>query len=38
MQLVRAHSFTAAKVIYESVSLLQNVYLDCATLFQLAPL
>jgi hypothetical protein len=38
MQPVRAHSFTVAKVIYESALRLLNGYLVCATLFQLAPL
>jgi hypothetical protein len=38
MQLVRARSFTVAKVIYESVLLLLNGYLVFVTLFLLAPL
>jgi hypothetical protein len=38
MQPVRAHNFTVAKVICESVLPLLNVSLDYATLFQLAPL
>jgi hypothetical protein len=38
MQPVRARSFTVAKVIYESVLLLLNVYLVFVTLFLLAPL
>jgi hypothetical protein len=38
MQPVRARSFTVAKVIYESVSLLLNGYLVFVTLFLLAPL
>jgi hypothetical protein len=38
MQPVRAHNFTVAKVIYESVLRLLNGYLDFVTLFLLAPL
>jgi hypothetical protein len=35
MQPVNLHSYIAAKEISESASLLLNVYLDFATLFQL---
>jgi hypothetical protein len=38
MRPVRAHNFTVAKVIYESVLLLLNGYLVFVTLFLLAPL
>jgi hypothetical protein len=36
MQLANLRSYTAAKAISESASLLPNVYLDFVTLFRLA--
>jgi hypothetical protein len=38
MQLEKVRSCTDVKVIYESVSLLPNVYQVCVTLFLLVPL